>query len=60
MAVVLDERDLVDPGDVSDGIEGVGVRMVGAFDVAEHGDCEVEAHAAVLRAHRRACVIPIE
>ena len=41
-AVVLDESDLVDPGDVADGVEHVGVRVVGAFDVGEHRECEVE------------------
>ena len=43
-AVVLDEGDLVDPGDVADGVEHVGVRVVGAFDVGEHRQREVEAH----------------
>ena len=58
--MVLDERDLVDPGDVTDGVEHVGVRVVGAFDVGEHRECEVEAHATVLRACRGRGVIPIE
>ena len=34
--VVLNESDLVYPRNVADGVEHVGVRVVGAFDVAEH------------------------
>ena len=44
--VVLHERDLVDPRNVAHGLEHVGVGMVGAFDVPEHGKGEIEGHDA--------------
>jgi hypothetical protein len=57
--VVLDEGDLVDPGDISDRVEHVGVCVVGAFGTAEHRQREIEAHGAVLRARGLVGIIPI-
>ena len=42
--VVLDEGDLVHPRRVPRAVEHVGVRVLGARDVLEDHECEIEAH----------------
>ena len=56
--VVLDERDLVDPGRVVRGADHVGVRAFGALDVVEDHQSEVEAHGRTLGARAGGRILP--